>query len=156
MQTADVSNPRPHPRPAAPPPCLVQVGAEYAASIVEQERQVESLQVRCLSSLCLPPLGLQQQLSLPLLLMQVLERSLSSLANQGLNFEGISMQLYHPAVSAMTGEWTSQGTILCLCQWGFTVHLTMSTYFSFLTLPSCSYSIFIPHSAMSQGVHQLP
>ena len=50
---------------------------------MEQERQVESL--------------------------QVLEQGLSSLANQGLNFEGISMQLYHPAVSAMTGEWRSAG-----------------------------------------------
>ncbi|GLI69251.1 hypothetical protein VaNZ11_013828, partial [Volvox africanus] len=48
----------------------VQVGAEYAVSLSEQERQVEAL--------------------------TTLEYGLSSLYQDGMSFEGLSIQLYHP------------------------------------------------------------
>lgn len=48
----------------------VQVGAEYAVSLVEQERQVEAL--------------------------TILEYGLSSLHQEGYLFEGLAIQLYHP------------------------------------------------------------
>ncbi|KAG2489643.1 hypothetical protein HYH03_011922 [Edaphochlamys debaryana] len=48
----------------------VQVGAEYAVSLTEQERQVEAL--------------------------TTLEYGLSSLYQEGMSFEGLSIQLYHP------------------------------------------------------------
>lgn len=50
----------------------LHVGAEYAASISEQERQVEVL--------------------------KVLEQALAALRDQGLDFEGISMHLYHTSM----------------------------------------------------------
>ena len=59
--------------PLPSPSCSEQVGAEYAATISEQERQVESL--------------------------QVLEQAMLELGDQGLNFEGTSIQLYHPKVN---------------------------------------------------------
>lgn len=47
-----------------------QVGAEYAVSLVEQERQVEAL--------------------------TILEYGLASLQREGVSFEGLAVQLYHP------------------------------------------------------------
>ena len=50
-----------------------QVGSEYAASICEQERQIESL--------------------------QILDQTLQILSMGGNSFEGINFQLYHPEMS---------------------------------------------------------
>ncbi len=56
----------------------LQVGAEYAASIKEQERQVEAL--------------------------ILLEQTLATMSLEGVSCEGVSMQLYHPEVRAAMEE----------------------------------------------------
>lgn len=56
-----------------------QVGAEYAASILEQERQLEAL--------------------------KTMGDALSHIAkNTNISFEGVSMQVYHPLVRRKTQE----------------------------------------------------